>query len=218
MFGVRNDSSIVRKISSWALKHMSTASNVVVKEIQCKDLNCVPVETILILFDGSGGVVMKRAVLKPMNEVTEQDIVSALIENNDKSSMEDRNSKLEDIDNTIAEYMNGLQTSDEQSSFLSHLQLTIDSYKTKLHLLPATPSVLSSSQITTDAIQVSMKPKILPTNTDLELPMVAPKVFEDKGDIDVRHKKGSRPRGCPCCDPDNIDNVVDKYLFLGAPL
>jgi hypothetical protein len=184
MFGVRNDSSIVRKISSWALKHMSTASNVVVKEIQCKDLNCVPVETILILFDGSGVVLMKRAVLKPMNEVSEQDIVSALIENDDESSVEDRNSKLEDIDNTIAEYLNGL----------------------------------SSSQITTDVIQVSMKPKILPTNTDLELPMGAPKVFEDKGDIEVRHKKGSRPRGCPCCDPDNIDNVVDKYLFLGAPL
>ena len=33
----------------------------------------------------------------------------------------------------------------------------------------------------------------------------------------VRHKKGTRPRGCPCCDPDNIDNVVDKLFFTNAP-
>lgn len=32
-----------------------------------------------------------------------------------------------------------------------------------------------------------------------------------------RHDKGVRPRGCPCCDPDNIDNIVDKMLFLETP-
>lgn len=32
-----------------------------------------------------------------------------------------------------------------------------------------------------------------------------------------RHEKGVRPRGCPCCDPDNIDNIVDKMLFLETP-
>ena len=31
-----------------------------------------------------------------------------------------------------------------------------------------------------------------------------------------RHEKGVRPRGCPCCDPDNIDNIVDKLLYLEA--
>jgi hypothetical protein len=35
----------------------------------------------------------------------------------------------------------------------------------------------------------------------------------------ARHEKGSgvRPRGCPCCDPDNVDNIVDKLLFLETP-
>ena len=33
----------------------------------------------------------------------------------------------------------------------------------------------------------------------------------------IRHSKGVRPRGCPCCDPDNMENIVDKLLFLNAP-
>ena len=37
------------------------------------------------------------------------------------------------------------------------------------------------------------------------------------GGIAKRHNKGSRPRGCPCCDPDNIDNIVDRMIFLDAP-
>ena len=32
-----------------------------------------------------------------------------------------------------------------------------------------------------------------------------------------RHKKGSRPRGCPCCDPNNIDNIIDRMIFLETP-
>jgi hypothetical protein len=33
-----------------------------------------------------------------------------------------------------------------------------------------------------------------------------------------RHSKGTRPRGCPCCDPDDIDNIIDKMLSLEAPV
>ncbi len=32
-----------------------------------------------------------------------------------------------------------------------------------------------------------------------------------------RHEKGSRRRGCPCCDPDNLDNKIDKMMFLDIP-
>ena len=35
--------------------------------------------------------------------------------------------------------------------------------------------------------------------------------------IPKRHKKGTRPRGCPCCDPDSIDNIVNKMIFLETP-
>ena len=26
-------------------------------------------------------------------------------------------------------------------------------------------------------------------------------------------KGGTRPRGCPCCDPDNIDNIIDNMMY-----
>ena len=32
-----------------------------------------------------------------------------------------------------------------------------------------------------------------------------------------RHNKGTRPRGCPCCDPDNVDNILDNMIFLETP-
>ena len=36
--------------------------------------------------------------------------------------------------------------------------------------------------------------------------------------ITPRHAKGSsRPRGCPCCDPDNIDNIIDTFLSANIP-
>lgn len=34
----------------------------------------------------------------------------------------------------------------------------------------------------------------------------------------ARHSsKGVRQRGCPCCDPDNMDNILDKMLYFDAP-
>lgn len=27
----------------------------------------------------------------------------------------------------------------------------------------------------------------------------------------------SRPRGCPCCDPDNLENIVDRIIFSQLP-
>lgn len=36
--------------------------------------------------------------------------------------------------------------------------------------------------------------------------------------IAPRHKKGgTRPRGCPCCDPDNLDNIIDSMMFSHYP-
>ena len=40
----------------------------------------------------------------------------------------------------------------------------------------------------------------------------------NSGTIAPRHTKGStRPRGCPCCDPDNLDNIIDTYITANIP-
>ena len=33
-----------------------------------------------------------------------------------------------------------------------------------------------------------------------------------------RHDKGIRPRGCPCCDPDNLENLVDRILYMDSAI
>jgi hypothetical protein len=40
--------------------------------------------------------------------------------------------------------------------------------------------------------------------------------FNDEGPK-PRHQKGVRQRGCPCCDPDNLDNIVDRLLYFDTP-
>lgn len=40
---------------------------------------------------------------------------------------------------------------------------------------------------------------------------------QDGLDTKPRHKKGVRQRGCPCCDPENLDNIIDKLLYFDAP-
>ncbi|RYH27482.1 hypothetical protein EON65_13265 [archaeon] len=39
----------------------------------------------------------------------------------------------------------------------------------------------------------------------------------DGGSASSRHDKNRPKSGCPCCDPDNLDHVVDKLLFMERP-
>jgi hypothetical protein len=57
-------------------------------------------------------------------------------------------------------------------------------------------------------------------NENVAMKMKGPSVFTTSnpaGGLPKRHNKGTRPRGCPCCDPDNMDNIIDQMLFLETP-
>jgi len=41
------------------------------------------------------------------------------------------------------------------------------------------------------------------------MPVIVATTTSAVGPPPKRHDKGVRPRGCPCCDPDNIDNLLD---------
>ena len=88
-----------------------------------------------------------------------------------------------------------------------------------------TSSVLSTS-VTTNAMEVVSHSETTPVN----IPVAAPNVLKPvvsftppdlsgaAATIVPRHKKGgTRPRGCPCCDPDNLDNIIDSMLFSHYP-
>lgn len=39
----------------------------------------------------------------------------------------------------------------------------------------------------------------------------------DSASNSSRHDKNRPKSGCPCCDPDNLDHIVDKLLFMERP-
>lgn len=70
---------------------------------------------------------------------------------------------------------------------------------------------------TTETAQLPSKP------APATVPLAAPKITIvpealSGSTLAPRHKKGgTRPRGCPCCDPDNLDNIVDSLMFSHYP-
>jgi len=69
------------------------------------------------------------------------------------------------------------------------------------------------------ATAVKMSPAAAPT-TAAPTPIItySQPVPTNGATIAPRHKKGStRPRGCPCCDPDNLDNIIDTMMFSHYP-
>lgn len=71
--------------------------------------------------------------------------------------------------------------------------------------------------------QAAVEPMV-PNPKQASVSVSAPKITITGAEIPTgstlapRHKKGgTRPRGCPCCDPDNLDNIVDSLMFSHYP-
>lgn len=64
-----------------------------------------------------------------------------------------------------------------------------------------------------DSVSASHPPKALSTVTKPGDFIVV----KENAPIAVRHDKETRRRGCPCCDPDNLDHLIDKMLFMDLP-
>lgn len=58
-------------------------------------------------------------------------------------------------------------------------------------------------------------PSLIPAKRDFRETLVAKK--QDQHKPTARHDKEAKRRGCPCCDPDNLDHLVDKMLFMEYP-
>lgn len=86
------------------------------------------------------------------------------------------------------------------------------------HNMPPTltqPSNQASKTNSSTSLPTAGPPPSLPT----PLPPTQPLILTSKQDDNPkpRHQKGVRQRGCPCCDPDNLDNIVDRLLYFDAP-
>lgn len=211
MFGVRVNNALTKSITSWIVIASGGVdpASVIVKEVQCQDENCVPVETLIIIFSStSSDCLFKGKIFKPMSEVLQSDVTELNIKEEIELSARETNWK--SLVTNLSEHINQLPTFEDKQKCLNELHEFIRSTREQ-HGLEA-----PMQKPAVESIEVKMKPrvKVAELQVKTERP---PIVVESSEDMTVRHKKGTRARGCPCCDPDNIENQVDQYLFLQRP-
>jgi len=75
----------------------------------------------------------------------------------------------------------------------------------------SSPILSYSSETSTSQLSNNKKRSVeVPKFTSSVLNMTNPGGLQPT----ARHNKEVRQRGCPCCDPDNIENLIDKMIFL----
>jgi hypothetical protein len=202
----------VAKITEWVRLRVDTSRardeniQIFVAETECRDVGCVPLEVLIILIGPTRRWPGK--ILKPIVEVTKED-VDAL-----------------DLPDSIEEWappvlppppepeLAPAPTKGPAKVTFVQMRPTTEN-TTESFLLPralaqqqaaVAPSASTSSS---SVIASAIRPPRPPTATAAAVRQADDRPRHDKG--------GVRPRGCPCCDPDNIENIIDKILFLDVP-
>eukprot|EP01041_Mallomonas_annulata_P006262 gene6262-12679_t len=241
------EKNAVKNVTSWVASLLPDNSKedsvqVMVTEVQCNEPDCVPIETLIIL-NGVKGKWMTK-ILKPVLEVSETDVKALLIpsdwalhirEVEDKKSasvvtaetvspqlpFEDNDSVPAEMiwfHESLTEIKSRLATlSKSQQNFaIQYMEQFCQTHKSQLINSDADKKTdnIKAIEVTKETV-VPMQPRPQVTSQpDRGRPIVVS--VRDSGPP-IRHNKGVRQRGCPCCDPDNIDNIVDRMLFLDAP-
>lgn len=230
------DGTIVKRVTKWiSIATGVPGSCIIIKEVQCTDINCVPVETMVILLDERSSVcTFKGKILMPLAEVTEQDVQELQI-SEQIALAEEKKERFRSVQTSVREYLDACEWNEDKLSALDSIQAFLDTCRSELQLAEPVMTDIgdersdaSSTNVTPmqDVTQIVMKSRKTtdgvtpPSYAAVNVPMARIVTSSERSSDDTteRHKKGgSRPRGCPCCDPDNLDNIVDKFLFLDTP-
>ena len=192
------------------------SAQIMVTEIECRDEGCVPIEVLVIIMGTNNRWAGK--ILKPMVEVTDSDVreleIPVDIENYEESRVKPPTppplTHFPTEESTIQVPMRPTDT-----SVLSNLV-------PKVGVQVSSTSSSSSSAFTSSddgsGVNITVRKELMKTkvsrsnivNTEGGSMAMAPTSrHETKG--------GVRPRGCPCCDPDNMDNIIDSIMFNNLP-
>jgi hypothetical protein len=183
------------------LKHADESISTMAMEVQCGEPGCVPIETMIALLSAillPSGKCWRWTgkILKPIAEVTEEDVrclplPTTICEESaagvDKVS-ELRMSPLDLDDLTLSSAMKSHSETESLSS-----SSTME-----------TSAVVAQSLNSGGSVKLASKPSFTPAFVDES---------DRRATLKEKHKAGVRARGCPCCDPDNLDNVLDSLLF-----
>jgi hypothetical protein len=259
-------------------------TTVMVMQVSCKAPGCVPLETaIIIVFpksskelvpglpDSCNGGSYKTKILKPMIDVTSDDILDALppafkggrktmerlclyardvmlaqitqLFGEEQEADSDRLSMAEYLKGCLEDYMaNGCKAPEEGGAFpvaASEVSrdpnIDVESDRipkrsdTTKPVFPMTGNLVIKRVVTSDPSkskseeQASNRPSIdtvltgkAPRNHQREIySALNPSSRSSISNLFNReHAPGIRQAGCPCCDPENISNVVDTMMML----
>lgn len=195
--------------------HERIIDTVIVTEVECTQIDCVPVETLIIAL-AKGGERYTEKILKPVREVTKADVdelTSLFVPRGVKDLVAD-----------LKEALAAMSGADVGLS-AGYIARQLSGYGVGGILSPLSPQSSSSSAAAPAAPDSSSTLVSMISRPDVPAPATSTKysgptrLYGEKSilDIEVRHDKGKTRRGCPCCDPDNIDNILDRILFLETP-
>lgn len=232
----KSNKVFVDKISSWidtAVKKITSSEgkegenwNIMVTEIQCNDPNCVPIETLVVII-GSGNQKYSNKILKPIAEVVESDVEELMNawefyrlssqEQNDR--LLDLSSELIEVKGLISGHLKSFQSKEKKMKYLLAIEQMIKDQLTDISTEDELPELLeaeASTSVDVTVVPMMSKSTSAAAASSNQYPKIT--VYSGSNAPAVRHEKGARgPRGCPCCDPDNIDNITDRMLFFDTP-
>jgi len=179
-----------------------------VAETECREVGCVPLEVLVILIGPTQRWPGK--ILKPIVEVTKDDV----------DGLDFPDSVEEWIPDVAPPPIEEVQVSAPATVVQMRPTVGVSSESS---LMPtATAYDPSSSSISSSSDSGNREPtagmSVASSAVRPPRPPAVVQAADGETGPRARHEKGGvRARGCPCCDPDNIENIIDKILFLDTP-
>lgn len=200
--------------------------NITITEIECNQPNCAPIEVLIILLTDNDKWAGK--ILKPLQEVTINDVNDLEI----PSEWLKVPKWIKDYSNDILDKLNNLSPI-EYSNSIMYLQNIFNNGKqnedNKTMKMKASSNnddnndndkdddnkldnhnnnvkdELNNKSEDKNIVTVQMISKASVQEKPILPPPIRHKIATSFLDAPIRHNKGVRPRGCPCCDPDSPD-------------
>jgi len=211
--GTQANKKAAQQVEKWVRKQLLAGVlvkdpllQVIAKEVRCGEPDCVPIETLVILVsslpsDEEGGRSWRWTgkILKPVAEVEQRDVLLLdLPLNMQDESVEEE----EDIEKDEAP--------DEEAPAMAGAGAEPQAAAAQGEATPALKAVGAAGSVSV-GVNTALRPGKTGARSVFRLNAADPEQL--KQEQREAHKKGVRPRGCPCCDPDNLDNIIDNFMF-----
>ena len=198
------DKKSTAQVFTWVREHLLNTLlvedpnlQIIVQEMRCNEPDCVPIETLIMLLSAVCNAATSTTwrwsgkILKPVAEVKELDV--QLLSLPISMNSIDESDSVDDTDSAAVE---------SQIENESEKQFDIS----KTNDVPHIPSTSTE----TETKSITHYGKTAPKSV-FRVASVDP--VDHLNSQKEQHKKGVRARGCPCCDPDNLDNILDQFMF-----